>query len=88
LEHLNRGNRVDLVLSDIVMPGGMSGIDLARTIRERYPQLPMLLTTGYSAAAREAAEEGFIILSKPFRISTLERVIRSALKHEPQVVHG
>ena len=81
LEHLENGNRVDLVLTDIVMPGGVSGIDVARAIRERHPQLPVLLTPGYSAVAREAVDEGFALISKPFHLGVLETAIRSALDH-------
>jgi PAS domain S-box-containing protein len=84
LDELEAGRRVDLVLTDIVMPGGVSGIDLARTARGRFPGLPVVLTTGYSAAAREAADEGFVILSKPFQLSALERLVRTALEQRPQ----
>jgi DNA-binding NtrC family response regulator len=67
------------------MPGGVNGIELARTTRERYPNLPVLLMTGYSAA-RESADEGFVFLSKPFQISALEQAIRSALDQKSQRV--
>jgi two-component system NtrC family sensor kinase len=84
LQHLENGNRVDLILTDIVMPGGVSGIDLARTVRQCYPNVPVLLTTGYSAAARDAAHEGFVLLTKPFQMTALEQVIRSALDQRSQ----
>jgi CheY-like chemotaxis protein len=48
-----------LVMSDIVMPGGVSGLDLARTLRDRRPELPVILTTGYTSHASEVAAEGF-----------------------------
>lgn len=70
---------VDLVLTDIVMPGGMSGLDLARELRRRFPGLPVLLTTGYSAAAQEATEDGFPILSKPYHRKALEEVVASII---------
>ncbi len=41
-------DRPTLVFTDIVMPGGISGIELARKVRDRFPELPILLTTGYS----------------------------------------
>ncbi|CAN0445635.1 unnamed protein product, partial [Phaeothamnion confervicola] len=41
----------DVVLSDVVMPGGMNGVDLARTVRQRWPDLPVILTTGYAGKA-------------------------------------
>ena len=83
LEYLDSGRNADLVLTDIVMPGGSNGVDLARIVRERYPTLPVILTTGYSAAAREAAHEGFFILSKPYRIAALESSLRNALDRTP-----
>src|SRR6185369_9218235 len=61
-------DEVDLVFSDVVMPAGMSGVQMARVVRERFPNLPVLLTTGYSSAAMEALSAGFPILNKPYRI--------------------
>jgi PAS domain S-box-containing protein len=65
---------VDVVFSDIVMPGRMDGLGLARAIRERHPDLPILLATGYSDAARSAHSD-FPILRKPFRIAELGRAL-------------
>jgi PAS domain S-box-containing protein len=65
----------DLVFSDLVMPGERNGLDLARTVRERWPSLPMLLTTGYSEAANRATEEGFTLLTKPYTPDTLLRAV-------------
>jgi CheY-like chemotaxis protein len=48
-----------MVMSDIVMPGGMSGLDLGRALRENHPDLPVLLTTGYSQYAPQVVKEGF-----------------------------
>jgi two-component system, NtrC family, sensor kinase len=79
LERLESGLAIDLVLTDIVMPGGMSGVDLARELRHRDPELPVLLATGYSAAAREAAGEGFAIVPKPYRLTVLDDAIRRHL---------
>jgi CheY-like chemotaxis protein len=57
---------VDLVFSDIMMPGGMNGVELAREIRSRRRGLPVLLTSGYAEAAKRDAEaEGVRILPKP-----------------------
>jgi len=79
LRHLQQGVEVDLMLSDIVMPGGMNGIDLAEACKERYPGIPVLLTSGYSEAAREA-EDRFVILRKPFELGALEAALRSELR--------
>jgi CheY-like chemotaxis protein len=63
----------DLVVSDIVMPGIMDGAELARAIRRRNPDLPVLLVTGYSQAASSAAGD-FNVLRKPFGIAELSRL--------------
>jgi PAS domain S-box-containing protein len=62
----------DLVVSDIIMPGTMNGLDLARAIRERKPNLPVLLVTGYSHASADASRE-FIVMRKPFDVPDLSR---------------
>jgi DNA-binding NtrC family response regulator len=77
LRHLQQGVQVDLIFSDIVMPGALSGISLAEACRERYPELPILLTTGFTDAV-EAADGRFDILRKPFELSALERAIEAA----------
>lgn len=62
------------VLSDIVMPGGLSGVQLAKRLRQRHPDLPILLSTGYSEAlAYEVAE--FPVLHKPYRLADLESAL-------------
>jgi CheY-like chemotaxis protein len=78
LEMLAAGETVDLVLSDIVMPGGIDGVTLARTLRGRYPALPVLLTTGYSDAAQKAAAELFPILLKPYSMEALRLALAAA----------
>ena len=70
---------VSLVFSDIMMPGGMSGVDLAREIRNRRPALPVLLATGYQEAAAGAAKDGIGVLLKPYSMEDLVSAIRSQL---------
>ena len=65
---------VDFVLSDIVMPGRMDGLALARELRKRNPRLPILLASGYSDAAQNAKGE-FPILRKPYRIHELNEAL-------------
>jgi CheY-like chemotaxis protein len=65
---------IDLVLSDIVMPGKMDGLALARLLKQKHPGLPILLATGYSEAARNAAAE-FPILRKPYQIHELNEAL-------------
>jgi two-component system, NtrC family, sensor kinase len=79
LKLLAAGETFDLVFTDIVMPGGMDGVELARTLRVQYPSLPVLLTTGYSNAAQKAAGEKFSILLKPYQLGALERAVAEAV---------
>jgi PAS domain S-box-containing protein len=65
---------IDLVLSDIVMPGKLDGLGLARAIRLKHPGLPILLATGYSEAA-QSAQMDFPILRKPYQIHELSRAL-------------
>ncbi len=74
LKLLEEGTKIDLVFSDIVMPGTIDGVGLAREIRSRYPNLPVVLTTGYSDAAK-AAPSNLRILRKPFDTDTLRDFI-------------
>ena len=65
---------IDLVFSDIVMPGKIDGLGLARRLKEIRPDLPILLATGYSDAAANA-RGNFPILRKPYEIHELSRAI-------------
>jgi len=68
---LANGRDVDVVLSDIMMPGGVSGLQLAREIRRRYPDLPVVLTTGYVEAAAGMEDDEFSLLTKPYTVESL-----------------
>ncbi|HYH21518.1 MAG TPA: ATP-binding protein [Azospirillum sp.] len=76
----------DCVFTDIVMPGGMNGVELAREIRRRYPDLPVLLATGYSDAATAAAEEGFRVLRKPYEPKILAEALNALQTAKPVTV--
>jgi len=75
LRLLDDGAKIDLVFSDIVMPGPIDGVGLAREIRSLYPDLPVVLTTGYSDAA-QAAPSNLRILRKPFDTDALRDFIQ------------
>ena len=63
---------VDIVFSDVMMPGRMNGVELAQEIRRRRPNLPVLLTSGYAEAARrKAGAQAIKIIPKPYRIDEL-----------------
>ncbi|HXX03177.1 MAG TPA: ATP-binding protein [Xanthobacteraceae bacterium] len=80
LELLEREGGIDLVFSDILMPGGMNGLDLAKAVRERFANVIVLLTTGYSSSAQDAMRQGFEVLQKPYDLAALERALLNALK--------
>jgi signal transduction histidine kinase/CheY-like chemotaxis protein len=65
----------DVIFSDIVMPGKISGIDLADIVRRRYPAIPVVLATGYTE--RQAALPGVQILAKPYPIERLVSLLAS-----------
>jgi len=70
LNLLGNGAKIDLVFSDIVMPGTIDGVGLASEVRSLYPHLPVVLTTGYSDAA-QAVPPNLPILRKPFDTDAL-----------------
>jgi len=80
LAAIERDPTIEFVISDIVMPGDISGLDLARTLRKRRPDLPVLLATGYSRYASLAVNEGFTLVEKPYRSDTLAAAIRAAIE--------
>ena len=69
----------DVVFSDVMMPG-MSGLELAQSIRERHPGLPVLLTSGYSEVLAKEGTFGFPLLSKPYSVEALSRALRKAAR--------
>ncbi len=72
---------IDLVLTDMVMPGGMTGMDLATRLRADRPSLPVVFTSGYSAelAGLDRLGERSVYLPKPYAPQDLVRLIRSCL---------
>lgn len=74
----NRPNGFDAVLSDVVMPG-MSGIDLAKSLRSSHPNLPVVLASGYSHVLVENAHHGFSLLQKPYAAISLSTALRTSI---------
>ena len=75
------GGEFDLMLSDIVMAGAMNGLDLARAVRKKHPDLLVVLATGYSEAAGQAAAE-FTVLRKPYNVADLDQAIFDARRRQ------
>ena len=80
LTTLNDGLVVDLIFSDVMMPGGKNGIQLAREVRARHAGLPVVLASGYAESVRRDAEaQGLTLLAKPFDIATLAEAVKRAV---------
>lgn len=85
IEVLNRSPDVQMVFSDVVMPGGMSGYDLASWVLENRPEIPVVLTSGFSASSGliELPKAAHSILHKPYNRLELSKVLRNALRKPP-----
>jgi PAS domain S-box-containing protein len=75
----NEAAHFDLIFSDVVMPG-MNGVEFGMIVRERWPELPVVLTSGYSNVLADDHSHGFILLHKPYSAEALTRTIREALE--------
>jgi len=91
LDVVERDRDIDVVFSDILMPGGMNGLELADAIRRHFPHIVVLLTTGYSSSAQDAVRQGFAVLQKPYDLAALDRALREAQRAaapKPQAAVG
>lgn len=82
LQVFDQHDDIDLLFSDLVMPGDMNGVALAREIRRRRARIKVLLTTGYTEASLERSDSGdveFEVLNKPYGRSELARRVRVVL---------
>jgi len=82
LEVFEQAARMDLLLTDVVLPGGMSGPRLAQVIQDRNPELPVLYMSGYTEDAiihQGRLEQGVHLLQKPFRKKDIAQAVRKAL---------
>ena len=81
LRILEEHGPVDLLFTDVVMPGGMTGIDLAQLVAQRWPGTPVVLTSAYAQPEllRRGMAEGGQWLRKPHTAFDLARTLRQAL---------
>ena len=76
------GTAVDLVFSDVVLPSGMDGFELARELQRRYPHIKILLTSGFPGKVLNTGGvdgTGFTVLRKPYKMADLAAAVRTAL---------
>jgi PAS domain S-box-containing protein len=76
---LEAGEQFDLLLTDVVMPDGMTGLDLVKAVRQRFPALPAILVSGYNDVV-EGDGGGFLVLRKPVPFQELSRRITACLE--------
>ncbi|MDB6063583.1 MAG: sensor histidine kinase/response regulator hybrid protein [Verrucomicrobiaceae bacterium] len=80
---IRQGHKFDLLFTDVIMPGGLNGPQLAAEARKLLPQLPVLYTSGYTENAvvhHGKAEAGILLLHKPYRRQALAKKVRQALE--------
>jgi CheY-like chemotaxis protein len=79
--------RFDVVFSDVVMPG-MTGVELGQELLQLYPDLPVILTSGYSTVLAQDGTHGFELLHKPYSIDELAKVLRKVTHGETDLGSG
>jgi PAS domain S-box-containing protein len=83
LKVLQSDVRIDLLITDVGLPGGLNGHQMANAARRRRPKLPVLFITGYAestATGKGALQPGMYVLSKPFAMDVLASRIKSIIK--------
>jgi PAS domain S-box-containing protein len=79
LTELENDEKINLVVSDVMLPGGMDGVSFARQVRERWPHLPIVLASGFSEAVQPETETLPIqLLAKPYSLEDLASALRAA----------
>ncbi len=77
---LERGEKVDVLFSDVVMPGGISGVELARRVRAARPEIGVLLASGYAAQELGGEAPEFELLAKPYDRDVVVRKISALVR--------
>ncbi|QGZ41028.1 PAS domain S-box-containing protein [Pseudoduganella flava] len=81
LRMLERNGEVDVLFTDLMMPNGMTGLELARTVRARWPEIRIIIASGYPQQALQGDQADlheFHFVGKPYRIADLARHLRAA----------
>ena len=80
LAHLSTDRQVDLILSDVHMPGRLNGIDLAVIVMDRYPQTRIVLCSGSTDGHELAGISGIAFIDKPYRPEAVIALVVQLLK--------
>lgn len=84
LERVTREPPVELLFSDVVLPGGMSGFELGEQLQNSMPELPVIFVSGYPAEAEQGGKQ-YEVLQKPYTTEELASTVRQALNGRPAV---
>jgi signal transduction histidine kinase/FixJ family two-component response regulator len=81
--------RIDLLLTDVIMPGRMTGNDLVKELKKRQPGLRVIITSGYSSEllGQDFYQEDCAFLAKPYEPQRVAQLVRKMLDRPPQPVH-
>ncbi len=82
LDTLNGNERPDLILTDVILPGGLTGVDVEKEAAKTGPGIPVIFMSGYTENSinhHGVLEDGVLLLNKPFRKSDLANMLRRAL---------
>jgi CheY-like chemotaxis protein len=80
--YLQAGGHVDLVFSDVIMPGMMNGIELLRRVKAHYPQMKTIVTSGYAGPVN-VSEVG-VFIPKPYRLEVAAKITLQSLGVQPK----
>ena len=84
LRLLNAGAHVDLLVTDVGLPGGLNGRQVADAARERRPALPVLFVTGYAGSVLDSQlAPGMAVISKPFSLDAMAAKVQAMLEAAP-----
>jgi len=84
---VDKGEPFDLLFTDVIMPGGISGRQLADEVLKKRPGIKVLYTSGYTDNAivhHGKLDKGVLLLTKPYRKTQLAKLVRAALQGEAQ----
>ena len=79
---------MDLVLTDMVMPEGMTGLELTEQLQAMKPDLKVIISSGYSAEIVQGGvtdQPGIVYLPKPYELETLAKVVRTQLNQRSRM---
>jgi CheY-like chemotaxis protein len=82
LEIVQREKKIDLMVTDIIMPGGMNGVELAQRVHELSPEIKIIYTSGFAAEALAERRMSLVngpLLRKPYQRAEFRAIVRSVL---------